>query len=648
MVKKNVRDFYNKTAQQWADRFYADDEHSSVLVEFMKDLHRGARVLDLCCGAGYDARRLAEMGASVVGIDLSEESIAIARDRNPSIPFYVGNMLEDYSHIGKVDAIICLAGLVHLPVEQLRTAFECMAEVMNVGGEILFMIRDGEGRVDRMSDVVVDGEEYDRSFYAHNLGELQKHSKGLFVFDRVIGDPNESIWVNYVFKKVHDKISIIPMVTDEDMEGKGYVHWKSWHETYTGLVDPTYMERLTLEKCVEIAHRWPDNILVVKDGEKVIGFVGYGVHQDDALGDCGEVFAIYVLAEYHGQRVGYALMNAAFEKLAAYPRIAVWVLAGNQKAIRFYERYGFCLDGTKKEIKLGTPNQELRMVYDRRIHGELDKLGIPYTSHIILQDKDGITVARIVSGADSYILKAFQKEKHRREIANYRLLASLGIPTIRVLASTESALLLEDLDSHPTYRLGTEEDMSDPQVAKCLAVWYRQLHDQGYDHVCQYGDGMYDEADFFTWENVAHIKEQTATQDAPAWALLEQDFAAIHDRLAHIRRTLTYNDFYYTNMVVAKDKSAAFMFDYNLLGKGYAYSDLNNVTFSLSEEAGKALLEEYGEFDSTEKALHDVVSVVVSLYMACQREEFPWWAQEMLEELDTTFIDKIATLREYL
>ena len=29
------------------------------------------------------------------------------------------------------------------------------------------------------------------------------------------------------------EISIIPMTTSEDMDGKGYVHWKSWHETYT-------------------------------------------------------------------------------------------------------------------------------------------------------------------------------------------------------------------------------------------------------------------------------------------------------------------------------------------------------------------------------------------------------------------------------
>ena len=161
-------------------------------------------------------------------------------------------------------------------------------------------------------------------------------------------------------------ICIIPMVTDEDMDGKGYVHWKSWHETYTGLIDPAYMERITLEKCVDMAHRWPQNMMVAKDGNKVIGFVGYGEHRDDALTDCGEVFAIYVLADYYGQKVGYELMNAAFEKLAAYKKIAVWVLRGNDRAIKFYERYGFRFDGTEKEVKLGTPNTELRMVYTRK------------------------------------------------------------------------------------------------------------------------------------------------------------------------------------------------------------------------------------------------------------------------------------------
>lgn len=161
--------------------------------------------------------------------------------------------------------------------------------------------------------------------------------------------------------------TIKPMQSKEEIDGKGYVHYKSWQETYVGLVEANYLRGVTEEKCKAIAHKWVDNILIAKDGDKVIGFVGYGKYRDDTLPDCGEVFAIYVLADYHGKRVGYELMRAAFEKLADYKRIAVWVLKGNNRAIRFYERYGFRFDGTEQEIKLGTLNTELRMIYTRGV-----------------------------------------------------------------------------------------------------------------------------------------------------------------------------------------------------------------------------------------------------------------------------------------
>lgn len=176
------------------------------------------------------------------------------------------------------------------------------------------------------------------------------------------------------------------------------------------------------------------------------------------------------------------------------------------------------------------------------IQNELNKLGIVCDNISVLQDKDGVTVARIVSGEKSYVVKRFQKDEYRREMGNYRLLESLDIPSIRVIDSTDSALLLEDIDRSPIFRLGTQEDMSDPEIARRIAVWYKRLHSQGYDYVCQHGESMYDEADFFTLENIVCIKEKTGTQDALAWALLEQSFHAIRGMLCNARRTLTYND----------------------------------------------------------------------------------------------------------
>ena len=64
-------------------------------------------------------------------------------------------------------------------------------------------------------------------------------------------------------------IIIKKMETDEEIKAKAYVHWKSWLEAYTGIVNQEYLDKLSLEKCEEIAYSWPDNIIVAKDGNQV-------------------------------------------------------------------------------------------------------------------------------------------------------------------------------------------------------------------------------------------------------------------------------------------------------------------------------------------------------------------------------------------
>ena len=156
-------------------------------------------------------------------------------------------------------------------------------------------------------------------------------------------------------------IVIKPMETDAEIRGKAFVHWKCWHEVYPGLVSQAYLDSLTLEKVEEKAFRWRDNLLVAKDADRVVGFVGYG--QSDEEGT-GEVFALYVLPEFHGKGVGQMLMDAALEELADYRKICLWLVKGNSRAIRFYEKCGFHATGEE----LHSPRveaTEIRMVRER-------------------------------------------------------------------------------------------------------------------------------------------------------------------------------------------------------------------------------------------------------------------------------------------
>jgi hypothetical protein len=263
----------------------------------------------------------------------------------------------------------------------------------------------------------------------------------------------------------------------------------------------------------------------------------------------------------------------------------------------------------------------------------LRSLGVADGTAVLVREKDGVAVYRVIDHDSAYILKTYEKEADRREIDNYRILQTLGIRTLNVVASADSALLMEDVEQSETLRLAREDDMQNPGVAARLAGWYKQLHERGKAFVAAHGSGMYDETGVITPENMDAVSVKTNTAGYPAWELLRGNFGAVSQKIASVGRTLTYNDFYYTNMVVAKDLSAAFMFDYNLLGKGYVYADLRNVAYSLGGAAKAAFLGEYGGFDPAEKPVDDVASALTTLHFACQRKTFPGWAADELERV---------------
>ncbi|MBE6651065.1 MAG: GNAT family N-acetyltransferase [Ruminococcaceae bacterium] len=148
---------------------------------------------------------------------------------------------------------------------------------------------------------------------------------------------------------------ICPMVSDSEMDEKGFVHWKSWQETYTQLMPDDYLKNLTLEKCVEMAHKFPQNTLLLKVDGKTVGFSCI-LKRDDVT----EIVAIYLLKAYHGKKLGYELLKHTISAYCDNTKVVLWVLEGNDRAISFYKRFGFEYNGLEKQLPFG---KELQMEY---------------------------------------------------------------------------------------------------------------------------------------------------------------------------------------------------------------------------------------------------------------------------------------------
>ena len=107
-------------------------------------LWRGARVLEIGCGIGTDAEQFARHGADYVGIDLSQDSLAICRQR-----FQILDLPGKFVHcdvtdvkalqvLGHFDLVYSYGVLHHFP--GMRDHLENISTVMNSAAELRFMV----------------------------------------------------------------------------------------------------------------------------------------------------------------------------------------------------------------------------------------------------------------------------------------------------------------------------------------------------------------------------------------------------------------------------------------------------------------------------------------------------------------------------
>jgi GNAT superfamily N-acetyltransferase len=152
---------------------------------------------------------------------------------------------------------------------------------------------------------------------------------------------------------------VLREANDADAEAIAAVHVGTWQAAYRGLVPDDYLDALDLHSRVQAyrqSRMFEDAdrpMWVAECAGTIVGFVGVGASRDEP--DVGELYSIYVSADRWGTGAGRALMIRGVDWLRSrYAQATLWVLEGNERARRFYERGGWRLDGTTKDDDRGS------------------------------------------------------------------------------------------------------------------------------------------------------------------------------------------------------------------------------------------------------------------------------------------------------
>ncbi|MCQ8781932.1 GNAT family N-acetyltransferase [Mangrovibrevibacter kandeliae] len=123
------------------------------------------------------------------------------------------------------------------------------------------------------------------------------------------------------------------------------VHDAAWRGAYTGIIPHRALTRMIMRRntawwAEAIGNRAA--ILALEFDGAAVGYATLGRNRTDALAVEGEIYELYLQPEYQGLGFGRRLFQSARNLLRArgMEGVAVWALADNESACRFYAGSG--------------------------------------------------------------------------------------------------------------------------------------------------------------------------------------------------------------------------------------------------------------------------------------------------------------------
>ncbi len=145
---------FDAIGDEYDDAFPHKEGQVASAEWLVRSLPGGSRVLDLGCGTGVPtARRLAEAGLQVVGVDLSDRMIGLAREHVPTGVFHQVDIADlrpgGSRDLGRFDAVTAFFSLLMLPRAEIPLALRTIHHLLLPDG--LFALSMVEADVDDFS-----------------------------------------------------------------------------------------------------------------------------------------------------------------------------------------------------------------------------------------------------------------------------------------------------------------------------------------------------------------------------------------------------------------------------------------------------------------------------------------------------------------
>ena len=142
MTDPETRDFYDRAAEDYAQRFAKVGKPDSDLQAFMGLLPAGGHVLDLGCGPGRSAKHMMEAGFRVDAADGSQGMVETARKLGVDAQLMTFDALNAS---GRYDGVFANFSLLHAPRKDIPAHLTRIHTALRQGGALHLGMKLGTG-----------------------------------------------------------------------------------------------------------------------------------------------------------------------------------------------------------------------------------------------------------------------------------------------------------------------------------------------------------------------------------------------------------------------------------------------------------------------------------------------------------------------
>lgn len=164
MITKPVVSTYSEIADKYTQQYFDDLSDTPWIDKLLSKAKKGSLILDVGSGPGQFTKYMIDKGYQVLGIDLTDEMLQIARRKVPEGDFRKMDMRQLDFKPGTFDGILAAYSLIHIPTQEIPRTLNEFFRVLKPKGYVLIIVQRGNSD-QVVSEPLKEGEKIFMNFF---------------------------------------------------------------------------------------------------------------------------------------------------------------------------------------------------------------------------------------------------------------------------------------------------------------------------------------------------------------------------------------------------------------------------------------------------------------------------------------------------